>query len=66
MVRSPAPRAVGEVRPPGGPPESIFLQHVRTRQYTENVRRIRSFYPLVDVVPAALECYAFCEETRTK
>ena len=39
------------------------------RQYTrtQNVRLTHSFYPvLVDVVPAALEWYAFCKETKDK
>ena len=54
---------------PGGPPEALkktYSEYTGVRQYTKNVRLTRSFCPLVDVVPAALERDAFFKETRTK
>ena len=51
-------------RAPGRPPEVFFSTY--TRQYAQNVRLTRSFYSYVYVVSTALECYAFCKETRTK
>ena len=59
-TRGAAPRR-GPRRAAGGRLKKTYM-HL----YTQNVRLTRSFYPLVDVVPAALECYAFCKETRTK
>ena len=42
----------------------FFLPYVR--QYTQNVLLTLSVYPLVYVVPTTLECYAFCQEARTR
>ena len=67
LVRPPAGTPGG----PGGPPgrrKPFFFRHTCTRQIynTQNVRLTRWSNLLVDLVPAASECYACCKETRTK
>lgn len=54
---------------PGGPPEALkktYSEYTGVRQYTKNVRLTRSFCPLVDVVPAALECHESGKQTLIK
>ena len=53
----------GPPEAPGGPTEAVF-ECVRVN--TQNVRLTRSFCALADMVPAGLECYAFCKESSTK
>lgn len=72
VVRHPAPRAEGEVqRPAGGLGGHLFANNIYpgTMVCVNLLKKViltRSFYPLVDLVPAVLECHAICKGTRTK
>ena len=65
------PRRRGRRRPPRGPREAVSFKYIletsdaRIRINTQHVRLTRSFYRIVEVVPAGLECYwyAICKET---